>query len=438
MSHFLLPCTPIYGHVAPMIGIGRGLRARGHRVTLLSGSKFRVEAEAAGLRFLPLPAETDYDDANLDAWLPGRDRYRGLAAGRYDVIGLFVGPLPAQHHALTAALAAERYDAVVCESSFLGALPLLLSVSADRRLPVVGVSTTPLQVRSVDCAPFGSGLHPRNSPFTRNRNRIIDAFLHRGPLRPIHRAVEDALAEVGVHEPAGSYFDHATTFDATFHLAAPSTEYPRRELPASVRFVGPLRDEPTSWASEPPWWEDLDGSRPVVHVTQGTLDNTDPGKLLAPTLAGLAEEDVLVVASTGGRPVDGLIRQLGGRLPANARVAGFLPYDALLPRTSVMVTNGGFGGVQRALAAGVPLVVSGRTEDKPEVAARVTWCGAGVNLRTSRPSPERVRRAVMKVLNRPRYRRAAEQVQRECAAAGDPVDVIAATLHDLSVGVPVR
>ena len=47
-----------------------------------------------------------------------------------------------------------------------------------------------------------------------------------------------------------------------------------------------------------------------------------------------------------------------------------------------MVTNGGYGAVQRALIAGVPLVVAGNTEDKPEVAARVECFGAGVNLRT--------------------------------------------------------
>ena len=36
-----------------------------------------------------------------------------------------------------------------------------------------------------------------------------------------------------------------------------------------------------------------------------------------------------------------------------------------------MVTNGGYGGVQLALAHGVPLVVAGNTEEKGEIAARV-------------------------------------------------------------------
>ena len=39
-------------------------------------------------------------------------------------------------------------------------------------------------------------------------------------------------------------------------------------------------------------------------------------------------------------------------------------------------------------------VVAGSTEDKPEVAARVAWSGAGVNLRSGSPSAARVRRAV--------------------------------------------
>lgn len=43
-------------------------------------------------------------------------------------------------------------------------------------------------------------------------------------------------------------------------------------------------------------------------------------------------------------------------LPANARAAAYLPYDELLPRTAVYVTNGGYGGVQYALRHGVPIL----------------------------------------------------------------------------------
>jgi UDP:flavonoid glycosyltransferase YjiC (YdhE family) len=92
-----------------------------------------------------------------------------------------------------------------------------------------------------------------------------------------------------------------------------------------------------------------------------------------------------------------------------------LPYAELLPRTSVMVTNGGYGGVQIALSHGVPLVVAGTTEDKPEVAARVAWSGSGINLRSSTPTAEALRRAVQRVLAEPSFRQNAQRLSREFA-----------------------
>jgi hypothetical protein len=70
---------------------------------------------------------------------------------------------------------------------------------------------------------------------------------------------------------------------------------------------------------------------------------------------GSAGGDVVVVVSTGGRSPE----SLGLTVPANARIAPFLSYPELLPRTEVMVTNGGYGGTQMALYHGVLLVVAG-------------------------------------------------------------------------------
>ncbi len=119
----------------------------------------------------------------------------------------------------------------------------------------------------------------------------------------------------------------------------------------------------------PAWWNELDGSRPVVHVTQGTVANKDYDELIAPAMAGLAGEDLLVVVSTGGRPV----ATLPHPLPAKVRAAEYLPYDRLLPLTDAFINNGGYGGVHYAMEHGVPLVVAGLTEDKVEVSARVAW-----------------------------------------------------------------
>jgi UDP:flavonoid glycosyltransferase YjiC (YdhE family) len=77
----------------------------------------------------------------------------------------------------------------------------------------------------------------------------------------------------------------------------------------------------------------------------------------------------------------------------------YRPYDELLPRTSVYVTNGGYGGVQYALRYGVPIVATGDKEDKPEVGARVAWSGVGRRIRTERPTPVALRRDILAVPN---------------------------------------
>ena len=98
-----------------------------------------------------------------------------------------------------------------------------------------------------------------------------------------------------------------------------------------------------------------------------------------------------------------------------------------------MVTNGGWGGVLASLAAGAPLVVAGGTIDKPDIARRVAWSGAGVDLRTGSPSPARVRGAVERVLEDPSFRARAKDIARSLAThrgadtAADLVERLATT-----------
>jgi UDP:flavonoid glycosyltransferase YjiC (YdhE family) len=221
--------------------------------------------------------------------------------------------------------------------------------------------------------------------------------------------------------------------DALVQFGVPSFEYPRSDAPSTLHFVGPL-SAAASQAPLPAWWSDLDGSRPIIHVTQGTFANIDYDQVIAPTLCALEGDDVLVVVTTGNRPLDTL-----PPLPANARAATYLPYDELLPRTSVYVTNGGYGGVQCALRYGVPIVATGGKEDKPEVGARVAWSGVGRRIRSEHPSPRALRRDILAGLNEPRYRDASSRVAADIAAApgfaglADVVDRLVVSNAALSV-----
>jgi UDP:flavonoid glycosyltransferase YjiC (YdhE family) len=124
----------------------------------------------------------------------------------------------------------------------------------------------------------------------------------------------------------------------------------------------------------------------------------------------------VTVIATGGGGRD----RLGVPVPANAHVEAYIPFGDILPHVDVMVSNGGFGGVQLALAHGVPLVIAGATEDKPEIAARVEWSGTGINLRAKRPTQDQIRAAVWSVLTDERYRTAAMGLQRAVSRLDAP------------------
>lgn len=425
MAEILIAACPPIGHVAPLLNVARALVKRGDRVTFLTSARYAEQIRAVGAKPHPLPYGADYDDSSFDADLPGRAETSGIARVNFDVTHIFVRPMPHQAAALAELMAATRYDAVLLDAFYLGALPMLLG-EPSARPPVLTYCTTPLFLTSQDTAPGGTGIAPGRGTVGRLRNRALNLLAQRLLLRPAHRAAQTMLDALGLPRLPVFVLDSAVLADRLIVPTVPEFEYPRSDLPAHVRFVGAVTPEPADRFVAPPWWGRLSHGRPVVHVTQGTIDNADLSRLIEPTIAALADEDVTVVVSTGGRPAS----QIRIPLPPNTVVAEFIPHDLLLPHVDVMVTNGGYGAVQRALMVGVPLIVAGNTEDKPEVAARVEWFGAGVNMRTGTPGSDALRRAVRTVLDDSSYRDGARTLQAAYARR-DGVTEIAGMLDEV-------
>jgi UDP:flavonoid glycosyltransferase YjiC (YdhE family) len=426
---FVLCTTPAQGHTAPLLALARRLVDEGHDVVFFTTAHYRDKVAATGASFVPF--DPAYDAHDLMVANPERESSskRGVRGVKDDLRRIFIGPVPGQYRDLCTILEEKPADAVVVDSMFLGALPLAFGPREDRpALACVGVM--PYAASSRDTAPFGVAFQPGTGALARVRNRTLNWCTVHGALADIQRFARHRLAEAGVG--GGGRFPGylidlpPKVVDAYLQATVPGFEYPRSDLAPSVRFVGPILSPPTSEFEEPPWWGELGAGRPVVHVTQGTLDNADLDRLLLLTTRALAGDDVLVVATTGGPDPE----PLRDGLPANARLERFIPHDRLLPHVDVMVTNGGYGGVQQSLANGVPLVVAGDSEDKPEVAARVQWSGTGVNLRTGRPSPAMVAHGVRRVLERRSYHVRARALQQQIAAS-DPLREISATLAEL-------
>jgi len=393
MDSAILCSMPAQGHVRPMLAVATGLLARGWRVRFLTGAFFEEKVRATGAEFLELPAEADSLQRR-----EGDERHSGIASLNHGIKQAFFDPAPAEFHALRAALQAESADAVLHDTTFLGTAGLH-SWPAQERPLLVMCGILPLGLSSRDCAPFGLGITPMRGPIGRIRNRLLTTLATKVILAPAHRQADAMLRDIGAPTLNGRFFvDLLLRDDLLAQFTVREFEYPRSDAPANLMFFGPTAQLVPSTEPLPPWWSELTGRRPVVHVSQGTVANTDFDELVRPTLTALAGEDVTVVVTTGGPHVAEL-----GPLPRNALAAEFIPHDKLLPRTDVFVTNGGYGALHYAMATGTPVVVAGDTEDKPETSARVGWSGIGINLKTGRPKSGAILKAVRKVLADSRY-----------------------------------
>lgn len=418
----LIAATPLTGHVNPLLAVGRAAAARGDAVLVLTDPAFRPKVEAAGLRFTGYP---DNDSATFrETDLPaGPERYRREFQRR------FIDPMPIQAAALRRLIAEEAPDVIVAGSMFLGVLPLLLDTAP--RPPIVTVNISFLFLDRPDHAPVGLGLPPARDQAEQVRYAALKAGMDAAFVNPVRAYTDAQLARLGL-PPIPASLTHAIVLlpDLFLQPTVPGFEYDYGALPPGVRFIG-LLQPPAPPAPLPDWWPELEranaAGKPVVLVTQGTLANADFGELVEPTLAALADrDDLLVLATTGGRPVEAL----RGPIPANTRVSCFLPFRELLPRVSVLVTNGGYGSVSQALSAGVPIVSAGLTEDKAEVNARIGWSGVGLNLGTNTPTPEAVGEAVSRVLDDPGFRQRAGVVGAAFAAR-DAMAAILMAVDDL-------
>lgn len=406
MASIIIASVPIHGHVTPLLDVARHFALRGDEVRFITGARFAGRVSDTGATHIPLPRDADYDE-NLFESLPERQHLKGARMIAFDIEHVFAKPALSQYRALMAAHHEQYADAVLIDPTFAGAA-LLIGHPRSARPPVVLCGVLPLNIQSRDTAPFGMGLPPARW-FNRPRNAAL-ALLTRRVLRGADRVINDYHRQVHGIDMPGGLAGLSRRPDAVVPFTVEAFDYPRSDAPP-LHFVGPL-SATGSQAPLPPWWADLDGTRPVIHVTQGTVANDDYRQTIGPTLRALAAEDVLVVVSTGGRPLDSL-----PPLPSNARAAEFLPYDELLPRTDVFVTNGGYGGVQYALRYGVPIVTTGGKEDKPEVGGRIAWSGVGRRIRSDKPTPAQLHEAILDVLHNSRYREASRRMAADLAAA---------------------
>ena len=418
---YLFAPMPFTGHVNPGLPIARELVRRGHDVRWYSSARFRRAIESIGARWIPLRHALLVDEEHLDTIWPDRPA-EGIAQMQHDIKNIFIEFIRGAVVDLEAELRKHPADVLVADN----ASAVVEAVHQKLGIPwaVYGMSVNSMSSR--DTAPFGLALPPSSTPLGRLRNKFLNWLVERVIFREAGEYNQQLRREIGIPPLRRSIFDFTKDADLYLQSGVPSFDYPRTDLPENVHFLGaPIPEPPAGW-TPPSWWGQLFGKR-VILVTQGTINN-DFDQLIRPAIRALANENVLVIVTTGSKnPEDVEIDPL----PANVRVERFIPYAHLMPHVDLLLTNGGFGSIQIALAHGVPVVAIGKTEDKAEIANRVNHAGVGIGLKVLIPTETQIRDAVRTVMSTPTYAARAEAMRYELSGL-DAAKIGADLLEELA------
>jgi MGT family glycosyltransferase len=418
MPRFLVTCWPFVGHLYPQISVAHALRDRGHEVAFYSHESARPVVEGQGFTFFPFVQVDERRHQRVHA-LMGRvpatqSMHRTLAVALRAYRDMLADAIPEQMEDLQLIVGQWRPDVVVTDPAMWASILVLWEVSG---VPVALLSQMiGSLIPGPDAPPWGPGLPPPRTLGTRLLARATQLGVDM-VARNMRRHVDRIRARYGLG-PMGCSVN-AFTGRLPLYLipSVPELDYNRRDQPANVHYIGPC-----VWtnpgAAPLDWLDELPVDRPWVHATEGTAQYQEPFVLRA-AARGLAGLHLEVILTTGQFARDPKALGLDG-LPANIHVERWVSHEDLLPRCAAVVTTGGAATVLASLKAGVPLVVVPTFWDKNDNAQRVVEAGVGLRLAPRHCTPERVRAAVMRLLEEPSFRENARRMARRIAEVPGP------------------
>lgn len=402
------------GDVFPFLWLGKLLKARGHRVTMVSACLFSEAARLAGIDFVPLGTAEEFEGIARDKriWKP------------------LVGTKLVLDHAVEWS---EKYLEAV---ETLGEVDLMIApltafgarmAREKHEIPLITVHLQPMVFMSAYETPL---LHPhlrwfRGLPlwlkkFFFSLPNGIDLMALPG-IRNICRAN-------GLNPPRSIWREWWHSPDGVLVLfpewfAKPQPDWPENllqwnfpmeDLKTEVEMQAELRD---FFAA---------GDKPVI-FTPGSA-NVQAERFFA----SAAE----AVKRLGIRAV--FVTRMESCIPAGMEdrilQVDFVPFSKVLGHASAFVHHGGVGTMAQGFRAGVPQLVMAMSHDQPDNADRLEKLGAGIFLMAGEFTPDRVTKELARLLEDNSFADAAEVLKRKASERREDAELVSWIEERMSKG----
>ncbi len=402
MPRILVMTSPARGLLHPIVETLVTLRCRGADIHVITLVDEIDRMRDLGFTASALPPELN--DARPGDWKGEGRQSVGALTDR------LISGADAQFGHLISMITTYRPDMVLTDVSATGAQ----CAAEASGLPWAIWCPTFLPLFSTDGPPIGLGLRPGTGPISRMRDTVLAHASRALWDFAFRKKFNRARRRYGL--PAVRHCDEVLRrAPLILGFTGAPLETRHSDWPDTVELVGPSLWAPP--AAPDPTIETITG--PIALVTCSTELQADA--LLAETaLRALAGSGLHAVVTTGALEPDTFVAS------SESTITRFVAHEQVLARTAVVITHGGMGITQKALARGIPLVVVPFGRDQRDIAVRVHADGSGVRLDPRSMTPETLRAAVSSALAK------TDQARRVAAAV--PANSSASRAADLIEG----
>ncbi|HET7573667.1 MAG TPA: glycosyltransferase [Solirubrobacterales bacterium] len=386
------------GDISPLVALGARMTRLGHEISMTASGEFRPMVEAAGIRFVALPA-------SVTAYLASEEGQRSLRRGGLPQV-LALQRFRHRH--------SEQIDDAFVEAGEGADALLSFQLTQDRaqclsealRVPHAIVHFAPL-------APTGDF-----SSLLLTTRRLPTAALRRGTHhlayrtwwfanRSDNRAFANRLGLPRPPRPSLYLHDHPgalllNAFSPSLVSRPPEWGAHRPitgfwQLPSTVRSTidESLPEDLATW---------IDAGEPPVFLGFGSMPVLDPERLMNTVIEVTRSLGVRAIVNM---PLAGGSEWPADELPDELRWVGAVDHDRLFPGCVAAIHHGGAGTIAASLRAGLPTMVCSVWADQPFWGARLEQLGCGVHVPFRGLDRSKLEAGVRQLLSDPLRRRAA-------------------------------
>jgi UDP:flavonoid glycosyltransferase YjiC (YdhE family) len=393
------------GDVQPVLALGRGLAAAGHRVRMVASSNFRDWIERHGLEAAATSADAQEvmrsDDGRL--WAEQGTKpftqvrlMRRMARQTYPQMLAEAWAACAGADAVVSTATTEPFAVAMAERLGVPHVTALVAPAfvPTRSGPAAWLAPLPGRESAIN---YAAGKLLYEAAFYRVMPDLVATF----------RRETLGLPKESIFRYAAGQRRRPVLLGYSEHVVPHPSDWPSTFHTTGYWF---LDDEP-DWEPPAALVEFLEAGEPPVCIGFGSMGSRDPGALTRLVLDAVARSGRRAVLLSGWGALD------GSAMPAGVFRLDEAPHAWLFPRTAAIVHHGGSGTTAAALRAGRPMVVVPHLGDQPYWGQRMRALGvAPAPIPRPKLTAERLGRAIAVASSDEGMRRRAGALGREIGA----------------------